>query len=489
MSKSRSNLCRDAERGDFQTPIDLARRIWEVVPHGDVDVVVEPTVGSGSFVASAPPELGRCSWRCFDISPDYVVRSEAVAASRGWCDVVVEARDAFTLMPADFGDLRGASRALAIGNPPWVTNSAQGVRDSKNLPVKLNRAGLSGLQALTGYSNFDIAEAILLRLHEALRRFDEVRFAFLLKRSVALKMARALLHRSEFSDFSFSRIDAKREFGVGVEAGLLQFQFSRAPQRRSTTLALSSNLGAPAETYAGPVNGRWVNDLDAYSPVAWLEAPRQNALHWRQGVKHDAARILEFVETRSGLVNGYGEPVDVEEDVLCPLYKSSDVAAGRRPTRWFPLYQTDLRGPPLDLEHRWPKLAEYLTRHHEALAARKSRIYERKPPFMLFGVGDYTHAKFKVAVSGLYKQPRFRVLEPTASAPPVVDDTCYLLPCDTVDQAMGLAEYLNGDEVQRFLRAITAHDAKRPYTKDCLGRIRLPDWGLALPEGQLALAP
>ena len=51
---------------------------------------------------------------------------------------------------------------LVIGNPPWVTNSAVGALGGSNLPVKSNFQRLNGLDAITGKSNFDISEWMLL---------------------------------------------------------------------------------------------------------------------------------------------------------------------------------------------------------------------------------------------------------------------------------------------------------------------------------------
>ena len=198
-------------------------------------------------------------------------------------------------------------------------------------------------------------------------------------------------------------------------------------------------------------------------------------MQWRQGIKHDLARILELRATSEGVANGLGEPVDVEADALCPFYKSSDLAAGRDAGRLFPLYQIDLTGPIPNLATRWPKLEGYLRAHLSGFAARKSSIYRGKPDFMLFGVGDYTCAPFKVAVSGFYKEPRFRVLRPDHEGhPPLVDDTCYLLPFDQQDEAEDMAAYLNGRQVQALLAAISDRSAKRPYTKDVLSRIASP---------------
>lgn len=50
-------------------------------------------------------------------------------------------------------------------------------------------------------------------------------------------------------------------------------------------------------------------------------------------------------------------------------------------------------------------------------------IYRGKPRFSVFGVGDYTFAPWKVAVSGFYQVPRFVKVGPMGGKPVVFDDT------------------------------------------------------------------
>ena len=79
-------------------------------------------------------------------------------------DVEVDQRDLFDL---DLGrDLIWRERGplLVIGNPPWVTNSELGTLASAHRPPRRNIKGLRGLEARTGSSNFDVAEAIWLKL-------------------------------------------------------------------------------------------------------------------------------------------------------------------------------------------------------------------------------------------------------------------------------------------------------------------------------------
>lgn len=67
----------------------------------------------------------------------------------------------FNALQAQWKD---AAEILILGNPPWVTNSAQGRMEQSNLPPKVNFKGLRGIDALTGKGNFDIAEAITLNM-------------------------------------------------------------------------------------------------------------------------------------------------------------------------------------------------------------------------------------------------------------------------------------------------------------------------------------
>jgi hypothetical protein len=459
-------------RGDFQTPVDLARQVWAALGDlGDVGAVVEPTVGAGSFLISAPTELRARPWVCFDINAEHVATAAAVAAAQGFEQARITKADAFTLAPASFADLDREQPLLAIGNPPWVTSSGQASVAARNLPLKSNATfGLAGLDALTGKANFDIAEAVLLRLLEATESFEDVRLAFLIKRTVAMKLARRLLGVAH--ELSFAEIDARGHFGVAVDAGLFIAR-RKAGAAPATHVSISPGLGKARTRRAGLHNERFVEDLDAHAAAAHLEAVEP--VPWRQGVKHDLAKILELTPGEEGLRNGLGEAVEIEEEALCPLYKSSDVANGRAARRLFPLFQEDLSGPLPDLESRWPLLAAYLRRHGDAFDARRSRIYARKPRFSIFGIGPYTLAPWKVAVSGLYSSGRFRVIGPDENGrPSLVDDTCYLLPFDNERSARTVADHLNGAEAQRLLRTLMDPGSKRPVTKAILSRVEVP---------------
>jgi hypothetical protein len=122
---------------------------------------------------------------------------------------------------------------------------------------------------------------------------------------------------------------------------------------------------------------------------------------------------------------------------------------------------------------RVPRAWRYLSLHRALFDARKSSIYERQPPFAIFGVGSYSFAPWKVAISGLYKRSTFTVVGPHEGRPVVLDDTCYFLAFDDEPQARRAASALRSTAATDFLGARIFWDAKRPITKGILQTLDL----------------
>ena len=91
----------------------------------------------------------------------------------------------------------------------------------------------------------------------------------------------------------------------------------------------------------------------------------------------------------------------------------------------------------------------------------------------MFGVGPYTFAPWKVAISGFAKQVSFHYIEPFEGKPILFDDTCYFLPCQTNEDAQLLTELLNSKTAKGFFRSVIFWDAKRPITAQILGKLDL----------------
>jgi len=125
------------------------------------------------------------------------------------------------------------------------------------------------------------------------------------------------------------------------------------------------------------------------------------------------------------------------------------------------------------IRYKAPKTWAYLNDHGELFAKRKSSIYKNRPRFSIFGVGEYSFAPWKVAISGLYKQLRFVIVGPHAGKPVVFDDTCYFIPCQSEKESQYLAGLLNSEAARQFFQSFIFWDAKRPITIDILRRLDL----------------
>jgi len=464
-------------RGDWQTPAALARavvdRVAALTPAPAC--VVEPTCGAGSFLAAAAARFPGAQLRGYEIDPTHVAAAQAlVTCPRGQ---VVQA-DVFSLdwarEAADW-----PAPVLVLGNPPWVTSAALGRHGGDNRPAR-EAAGLRGLAARTGRSNFDVSEWLVLRLLRALAGRTAT-VAVLIKASVArrvlVELARAGLPARPRGLW---QIDAARHFGARVDAGLLVVD--SLDSRDSLDSLGSLVVGASAAADAGaalrcPIypdlaataptrqialaDGELIADLEAHARSLHLRGA--SAPEWRSGVKHDCAAAME--------IQG---PHDLEDSHVYPLLRAAELARGEAtPRRWLVLPQTRLGEDTAGLAARAPRTWAHLQRHAAALAARKSSIYRGQPPFAVFGVGAYTFAPFKVAISGLHKQPRFVVVPPHRGRPVVLDDTSYFLPFADEAAAREAHALLCSPPARDFLEARAFWADKRPIHKGMLQRLDL----------------
>ena len=89
----------------------------------------------------------------------------------------------------------------------------------------------------------------------------------------------------------------------------------------------------------------------------------------------------------------------------------------------------------------------------------------------MFGIGPYSFAPWKVAISGLYKNISFQVIPPSDGRPVMIDDTCYSIACQSQAEANLLHELLSSKEATTFLKSLIFVDSKRPITIDVLRRL------------------
>ena len=456
--------------GDFQTPLELVELVLEVLNDSGQNWgrVLEPTCGSGNFIEGIlrsgymPDEiLG------FDIQESYIQECQRLKKLDTNNVVNVRREDFFQLNLREL-DWKSGGDLLVIGNPPWVTNSELGSLGSDNSPRKHNLKGLKGLDALTGSSNFDIAEAIIIKLLRDLER-ENPTVAMLVKTSVARNILEYASQQGlPIESCSIYRIDAKKWFNASADACL--FCVKLGQDRFNYSAKVYDSLeNAQVETTIGVVNGKMVANLQAYENSRMIDGKCQ--FNWRQGLKHDLSKVMELSRTEGDLYNGFGVRATIEDNFVYPLLKSSDLSNGGSPRFSVIVTQKKIGEDTLYLEHSAPKLWEYLTQYKDLFDNRKSSIYRGKPPFSIFGVGEYSLAMYKVAISGMYKTPRFRVLGPLDGKPVMLDDTCYFIPCESAEQACLLGSLLNSTISMDFINSTTFWDSKRPVTKKLLQRI------------------
>jgi hypothetical protein len=466
--------------GDFQTPSELVAAVLGALePLGERWTrVLEPTCGEGRFIdgllalPTPPREI-----QAIEIQEDHcrAARESALLQQKRGVRVHITHGDLFDLdLKRDLA-WRERGPLLVIGNPPWVTSAELGALVSPSQPPRHNLKGLRGLEARTGSSNFDVAEAVWLKLISELAGEAPV-VALLCKTSVARSVLQSA-YRMELpiAAASLRRIDAGRWFAAAVDACLFCVTLGRADPDWRLPVYAGLCQDEP-DSVMGFAHGWLVADRDAYARTAFAEGACP--LTWRQGLKHDAAAVMELVgEPASGRWrNRAGEVVEVEPRFVYPLAKGRDLRekGDASPQRGVLVTQHRLGTDTAQLAHTAPRLWRYLQAHAAYFKKRKSSIYRGRPPFALFGVGPYSFAPFKVAVAGLHKEPRFRALGPVRGRPVMVDDTCYFLPCASAAGAAILVALCNDPITLEFIRSARFRDAKRPITKKLLQRIDLP---------------
>ncbi len=176
------------EFGDFQTPPGLANDAAQLLAGLGIapQCILEPTCGVGAFISAAAKAFPNARAVIgYDINEEYLGSATANVTDEG-NRVVLRQGDFFKV---DWQKVVTShdSPWLIIGNPPWVTSAELGSIESDNLPTKSNFHGRMGIEAITGKSNFDISEWMLLRYLDWLEG-DEGTIAVLCKTAVARKI-------------------------------------------------------------------------------------------------------------------------------------------------------------------------------------------------------------------------------------------------------------------------------------------------------------
>lgn len=414
---------RRLEFGDFQTPDKLAREACDVLLRLRISPasIVEPTCGTGSFLRASANAFPTCtSLLGFEINPEYAEVAGTVDLAHVCCV------DFFEIdWPTTLNDL--PEPILIVGNPPWVTNSTVGAIGGENLPEKSNFQHLSGFDAITGKSNFDISEWMLTHLLGCLSGRAAV-IAMLCKTVVARKVLRGAWSRGlQIKRSAIYSIDAIGHFGASVDACFFVCILERGVSSRECEVY--SGLGVLQNDSAFSFSdGRLIADVGGSRKYGYLRGTC--TLKWRSGVKHDCTRVMELRSRGGdGFENGLGDVVSLERTYLYPMLKSSELMKDEPVvSRYMIVTQRWVGDDTSTIERQAPETWKYLQSYADYLDRRASSIYRNRSRFSVFGVGPYSFAPWKVAISGFYKRLEFRCIGPVDDKPVVLDDTCYFLP-------------------------------------------------------------
>jgi len=469
------------EYGDFQTNLKLAKSIALYLKENkqiNPGFIVEPTCGKGNFIIAALSAFQQIdkivgveiykpyTWEAKFNIIDFYLSNPTIKKPE------IEIHH-FNVFDFDFSRFakKVKSEILVLGNPPWVTNAKLSSLESNNLPPKSNFKKHNGIDAITGKGNFDIGEYITLMMFEAFQHLPG-QLAFLVKNTVVKNVIfDQNLHKFNISDIEKLNIDSKKEFEVSVEASVLSCKLNSEPEFDCNEFDFYNQEKLIRKI--GWVNNKFVSNKELYSHCQDIDGVCP--FEWRQGIKHDLSMIMELERVNGRFVNGVREEVTLEEDLIYGILKSSDLKQKViNQTRKFTIITQKKIGQGTSyIEHKYPMTFGYLQTHKKYFDLRKSSIYNNKPAFSIFGIGEYSFKPYKVAISGFYKTFTFCLVLPLEDKPIMLDDTCYFVGFESIEFAAYTTILLNSEKTKEFLQSITFADAKRTFTKDILMRIDL----------------
>ena len=484
-----------AEYGDFQTNENLASKVTlhlvskKILPK----IVIEPTCGKGNFIIASLKNFKSITtifgveiykpyvWETkFNIINFYLENPK-----KNKPEILISHCNVFDFDFKKIAKQFSLEEILIIGNPPWVTNSMLGSLNSMNLPRKNNFKNHSGLDAMTGKGNFDIAEFITMSLIETFQN-NNGNLLLLVKNSVVKNIVFDQNKRNfKIGTIEKHSIDCKKEFNVSVEASLFYCKLNSVPEFNCKEFNFYNNEICLQNF--GWLENKFVSNIDTYNYTKEIDG--ESPFVWRQGLKHDCSSIMELDKVNGHYVNGLNEKIKLESDLVYGILKSSDLknTVINQTRKYTIVTQRKVGQDTKYIKSEFPKTYGYLIDHLSNFDARKSSIYNNKPSFSIFGIGDYSFKPYKVAISGLYKTFHFTLVLPQNQKPVMLDDTCYLIGFDKIEFAIYSLILLNSKTAIQFLKSITFADAKRTFTKDVLMRIDLLELAKNMDSKELEL--
>lgn len=371
------------EWGDIQTPRDTTDKICNLVKELKIspDVIIEPTYGGGNFILSSLEKFSKISkiygieihknyeWS-FKAKLLYLVldSKKHIPKIELFCENIFNHN-------FDVDDFRNSKNILIIGNPPWVTNTELSGSESVNLPEKNNFKKFRGIDAITGKSNFDLAEFIILQLLEIFSDFNG-EMIMLCKNTVIKNLIKELPnYKFKISDIRSIPINSRIIFEKNVDASLL---LVRLGTRTSDYTCKEISFEEPHSTKRkfGWVSKKFVSNVFDYKKFQDIDG--SCCFNWRSGIKHDCAGILELTQEDNTTYNNSFRIVEIEPDVTYPLLKGSMLKDFMISKSNKKLIVTQKKNDEDTKElNAFPNLWRYLNQNIEFFKKRKSVVYKK----------------------------------------------------------------------------------------------------------------
>ena len=266
------------EYGDWQTSMKLALTVCQLIKEKGVNpkIIVEPTCGKGHFILAALQTFENIEEIYgIEIYEPYLDELK-ISILQYFLDNPTARKVKIKLFHQnifdfDFASIKkniGKREVLAVGNPPWVTNSKLGMMQSNNLPIKNNFKRIKGIDAITGKGNFDIAENICEQMFDFLRG-EHATLAFLVKNSVIKNLIyEQKRKRRLITFFAQYNIDAKEEFGASVSAALLYAQMGN---EYSLQCHVQDFYSLEELKEYGWIDNNFVSDIASYKQYSYMD--------------------------------------------------------------------------------------------------------------------------------------------------------------------------------------------------------------------------
>jgi len=392
-----------------------------------------------------------------------------------------------------------------IGNPPWISWNCLPPVYRKRLENELlpqyKLFDFHGQLARLGHSNDDYLSTFTLVTVDRYLKQNGI-CSFIIKQPLLTNVAGKTFRRFEIRRSSGEatplrviKVADLRDldpFGIGNETAILVLEKGTPTaypidydiwSKPNGHLEIKTERAQPSE--ATEASSAWIVISSEWRVTKFMEG--DNPYEIRHGLKHDVAEVLivRMIEKnherlRIQRMADDETTYEIEPDWVYPFLQPRHLKKWGSNGHFYFLMPQRKAGEDNENEiaTRFPLTDVFLKKFAPQFAARRSKVFLNKPFYGLFGLGQYTHAPYKVCWVGLGFQPRFAVVEkiddPMLGPRTVVPDgTIYFMPFQQRDEAHFVCALLNSELVCKFLSARSGK-SKRGLSKKIVEQLALP---------------